>query len=452
MAYGNNEREHAEEYSIPYENGHSISDRVIAVPRTSLDFRNSTLVKGVPQLILPSYYLWKRSPRGHVVIFLAPVSSQIPMRGATCAYEQRVLVLEATASHLQVIMPDETQLKHIASLEVFGTDVNKAIQGAYSSRTQPYVSVHVLFLCWDKGDLDIEPAVEHLRNTLQVVYGYAIQRHDLKSGLSVREAEKDAVDAISRFADDHDQKNTMLMVVYNGHAHGGEYECMLTGALDSEVSIDWFYISRALNTTRYAEVLLVMDCCYAAVAAINARMEILAATDKDGVASPDPILNLTRTLSDILMDSGGKRITVAHIHGLMLRDVMKNKLSPSPVHVSLGKKLHGSIEMARLGNVQETRFLPREKTVLVTMTAELEDPDIVPSAAEWSTFFTTSIPNNVRRICGVHAEAVYIRHKQLNDRILSANRSLEHPQGPWAIQVFSICEQSQSAPSSRNRA
>ena len=300
---------------------------------------------------------------------------------------------------------------HIASLDVFAQNVKEAVRGAYPSGNQPYNAVHALFLYWNKGDLDIDPAINHLRKTLVNIYGYHAERYLMDADLTSHAAERAASKAIRKFTEANDNPNTLLIVIYNGHADGGPSGCKMKGSSESKVRVDWIRMAAPLQVTEYAHVLVILDCCYASVAAIEARVELLAARGKEGTAPCDPVHNLTTRFSKILENSGGRPLSVAYIYGLMLRDVRGNKLEPSPIHIALGTKMHGnssSICLARLGAEKLDPFVPKGQTVRVTVIAELEDPNILPNADEWAIFFNTLIPSNVKKICDAKAEAVYI--------------------------------------------
>lgn len=298
---------------------------------------------------------------------------------------------------------------HVASLEVFAKDVEEAVRSAYPSGVQPYTKVEALFLWWHKCDIDIHPAIEHLRRTLTMIYGFGVDKYEFSADLPSNAAEKTATAYLRKWTEKHDSPNTLLIVIYNGHATGKPDECKLKGTLGSNTQIDWFRMSGALHTTDYAHVLVILDCCYAAVSGIEAQIEILAACSREGIASSDSVFNLTTIFSKILAEQAGSLLSVAFIHGLMVRDVRKNGLSPTPVHVVLGDKLrvNGSIRLGRLGKVAVEQFLPKTATVRITMTAELDDPNILPSPTEWANFFTSLVPSNVKKICAIHAEAVY---------------------------------------------
>ena len=67
----------------------------------------------------------------------------------------------------------------------------------------------------------------------------------------------------SNFIDERDHRKTLLMVVYSGHAHEREYEYLLKGTRHPGMITDWLYVSRDLIRMNHADVLVVMDCCYA---------------------------------------------------------------------------------------------------------------------------------------------------------------------------------------------
>ncbi|KAF8535113.1 hypothetical protein BDD12DRAFT_782774, partial [Trichophaea hybrida] len=278
-----------------------------------------------------------------------------------------------------------------------GNNINASMKMAYPSGEKPYSKATVLFIKWDNDDLNVGPSEDKLKRVFRMIYGFSVQEFIIPSTKDSNFAELNTSKALVNFVLDNDAEQALLVLVYNGHSLGDKFDCKWSGSLSSAVQVDWMSARVPLNLTQ-ADVMIILDCCYASAAAIDSRIELLAASSRESQASSDPKHNLTRTVAKILKHSGSKPMTVAQIHAKIVREAKSDLLPVTPVHAELGAKLTGSIVLARLGETVTNIALPALATIRVLVTAKLQDPTILPDIDQWQQFLTSAIPSNVQEM------------------------------------------------------
>jgi hypothetical protein len=91
-----------------------------------------------------------------------------------------------------------------------------------------------------------------------------------------------------------------------------------SGTVDSSVKVDWMNVRSVIDDHEH-DVLVILDCCYAAVAALDSYTELLAASSRESQAGSHPGQNFTTALADVLLHSGGLPMTVAQVHAVLVR-------------------------------------------------------------------------------------------------------------------------------------
>jgi hypothetical protein len=169
-----------------------------------------------------------------------------------------------------------------------------------------------------------------------------------------------------------------------------------SGTVDSSVKVDWMNVRSVIDDHEH-DVLVILDCCYAAVAALDSYTELLAASSRESPAGSDTEQNFTTALVDVLMGSRGSPITVAQIHAALVRKAAHYSLEATPVHAELGKKLMGSICLERLGGTSTGVFIPPNSLdVEIVVKVFLQDVNIMAEFEAWEKFLRTAVPPNLR--------------------------------------------------------
>jgi hypothetical protein len=180
---------------------------------------------------------------------------------------------------------------------------------------------------------------------------------------------------------------------------------MLSRHIDGEPTLEWYKIQDQIRASE-TDILLLLDCCYAAQAArhrerTKGKFEILAAAAM-GVETPAPGVNsftsiLLREIASAV-DSGQEFVNVKDIHGQLC--TRQQKLYATPVHVCLKPASH-TIRLAPLATAPPTGGAGSEEAhpksffqLLVEIREELDD-DSMEQVSRW---LKTDVPWIVSRV------------------------------------------------------
>ena len=162
--------------------------------------------------------------------------------------------------------------------------------------------------------------------------------------------------------------------------------------------MDFTIQSRANLDTSNAAVLYLLDCCYASGPTADCNREAFAAA---GIELPTD-KSWTKELCRHLKDVNGAPITVAQLHGKMMRSLADGKLAVTPVHSDLAPSMEGSIVLAPVrglaqpysgGASEDTRGQPR-----VLISVQLEDMTGPPSVEEFKNWLITHRPSMIHSV------------------------------------------------------
>ncbi|KAL2038882.1 hypothetical protein N7G274_008404 [Stereocaulon virgatum] len=145
-----------------------------------------------------------------------------------------------------------------------------------------YKNVEVLLLQWEENDLGVEKEIQELELVFRERCNFTTHRWSIPS----TDSEDKLFYRILQFRKGK-TKDDLLILYYGGHAGGGPQEC-IWAATESPNSpeLNW-HVAQAPLLGAQAHLLLILDCCYAALAARNAGIGdnwCLAASTKESVA------------------------------------------------------------------------------------------------------------------------------------------------------------------------
>jgi hypothetical protein len=76
-----------------------------------------------------------------------------------------------------------------------------------------YTEVHVLFISWEDGDLEVGSEIRRLRHVFKAFYRYAIEEYQIPSRKSRHSIQVRKMEFLK-----HDSPDHLLIVYYAGHA------------------------------------------------------------------------------------------------------------------------------------------------------------------------------------------------------------------------------------------
>ena len=101
---------------------------------------------------------------------------------------------------------------HINDLATFGRHLTEAANAAFPNGQARYQEVHVLLLSWEQDNLGVINEVLELQDVFRQAYRYDTQEWRIPSTHSFKALRK----TISKFLDDFEKKESLLIVYYGG--------------------------------------------------------------------------------------------------------------------------------------------------------------------------------------------------------------------------------------------
>jgi hypothetical protein len=107
---------------------------------------------------------------------------------------------------------------HIQDIEKLGADLDEAVQAVWPKRYDArYSQAHVLLLSWLDDDLGVEREIKGLRHVFRDIYKFTVHEYRIPSGKPDMSLKRTMCQFLSEF----DEKETLLIVYYGGHARRG---------------------------------------------------------------------------------------------------------------------------------------------------------------------------------------------------------------------------------------
>ncbi|KAH6838690.1 hypothetical protein AA0119_g11571 [Alternaria tenuissima] len=232
-----------------------------------------------------------------------------------------------------------------------------------------YRNVHVLVVKWQDAidQLDVRQEVDDLTNVFKKVFNYDVTELQLEEKNPQVQLEAE----IYRWVYEHDDPNNLLVVYYAGH---GVYDKALkvlefspTDDVDNDLRAIWNEAERTLIEKVKANVLTIMDCCYASDLLRNVpehgrTFEMIAASDI-GAPTPEPGENsftrcLIKHLKELAVESSGNYGSYFDTHDLVER-MAKERFDSPP---RLWRRIPGSSRHIELRKLKPKNERPVQKS------------------------------------------------------------------------------------------
>ncbi|KAF9695314.1 hypothetical protein EKO04_007111 [Ascochyta lentis] len=300
---------------------------------------------------------------------------------------------------------------HKAGLKSIQRYLQTAVDKAFvPTHPAEYTAVTVVLLHFDNDDLGIGDLERELGVVFRDWYGFRVQHHRLPSSGNPRLILTNILLKLINegFAD----QGNLVVLVFSGHAQikqetigqnsrkveklhvgGRVWNGMLTGN-----TLKWNDVVEVFEGCE-ADVLHIMDCCYAAEAAIP-YAEMLAATSATEMASSDIATSFTRALIEQLKRFSSSGTSVANLFSHMMAERKALKLTYTPVYDPRpGEK--PSIFLKPKGSSVKKNVITQAtgKSPRILLTAHLEaslNPGDVNELEKWMTTFIPKTVQNVQ--------------------------------------------------------
>lgn len=185
-----------------------------------------------------------------------------------------------------------------------------------------YSHVDVLLLRWATDDLGVFEELEKLNNVFRSMFKFTTRTWDIPT----QDSEDELMREIMNFRKGK-RPGDLMILYYGGHAGGNPQECIWAANVqDDHPTLNWHNVQSYLLGSP-ADVLLILDCCFATLAARNGGIGdnwFLGASSKestaDGVSRNSFTSSLTRELerNAHIYWTKHKRFTVQDIHHALI--------------------------------------------------------------------------------------------------------------------------------------
>lgn len=242
-------------------------------------------------------------------------------------------------------------------LKDFVGHLANAIKRKHPVQRIPYKGVYTLLLRWEADDLGTYLEIDKLNDLLRNAYGFQTQSEKIPSKNPALFLEN----LLFAFKKEHNDRENLLIVYYGGHGvkmQGNDSIWAATRKPDSPI-LNWSRLQSIIDgDTCEAEVLLLLDCCYATTAANFIRSssvqnletvvsqgskEVLAACSIEDKTTGVSDLSFTSNLIEELDLAKKNGIAVWNLYRRMVARRKKNLMLYTPRHVSLSDSVSPSI-------------------------------------------------------------------------------------------------------------
>jgi hypothetical protein len=198
-----------------------------------------------------------------------------------------------------------------------------------------------------------------------------------------------------------------------------------TGALEGATA-NWTSSTSSLQVVE-ADVLHILDCCYAAQAS-KGFAEVLAATSATELAGSDIDTSFTKALINELKAASSHIVTAAQIHGRLMRGMKPNGLQYTPYHAA--RDGWASCKLRRMEDTVQSKDKGKagdDKRILVgvTVNESLQPTDVkgmdIELSGLWdttSTFLTFTVPIEVWTQLPADSAWIYIATVNSGNKML----------------------------------
>ncbi|KAI9663726.1 MAG: hypothetical protein M1821_007216 [Bathelium mastoideum] len=234
---------------------------------------------------------------------------------------------------------------HIGSFKEFFSHLNQAAKSALPTIPQRYNDVSVLLLRWEDDNLGTQTELNDLRDIFQGVYRYNVEQYLIPSNDPTLHLE----DRLNDFRRAYGAEGNLLILYYGGHGSSEKNtrRSIWSPRETGNVSLVWSDLQGVLTRSN-ADVVFILDCCYAASASRGDRPsanEGLWASNSVATTTGVNDNSFTRNLIAELKLASADRLNVVMLHARLMRRFPK-QLQTEPFYTYLGDNTLPSVEFS----------------------------------------------------------------------------------------------------------
>ena len=126
---------------------------------------------------------------------------------------------------------------HVKDIQALGDELTAAANGAFPNRgvgTSRYKGAHVLLLSWEEDSLGVIKEIQELEDVFRNDYHYDTEEWRIPS---VRSHNSLAAKILG-FLDDHESKDSLLIVYYGGHGEmNDDRQCIWSWSVSNSLAL-----------------------------------------------------------------------------------------------------------------------------------------------------------------------------------------------------------------------
>ncbi|KAI1946802.1 hypothetical protein LOZ57_003572 [Ophidiomyces ophidiicola] len=291
---------------------------------------------------------------------------------------------------------------HEANFKRVVAKVNDAVRRAHAS-SKAYTRVHVVSFRWSNDDIGLgtieSDLLQAFRNSFNFkTESYLLQHQSPRLRLDVSNYLNKLINKID--------STSLLIVVYEGHSTtAGQHQnqLLLHGArFPIAPTILWDLIHQPLTACQ-GDVLVVLDCCAAAVAALQeSEVEFLVASAFESSTTANIATSFSSRLIELLESYAKTEVTVAQVHAQLVADAADpgKYLYNTPVHISPASKPSITLRPLNKPNRELTQLKKGDTCGdgKVLISVNLQGKYALPDFEEWKRWLAQDIPDGIADI------------------------------------------------------
>jgi hypothetical protein len=240
------------------------------------------------------------------------------------------------------------------NIQAIQDDIHNALRSAFNPHPAQYGRAICVLIHFDNDDIGVQPLAEEPERVLKQRFKYVTMRLILKGQATLELRQMIMWLETQKYTDE----GNLIVLVFSGHGEvatdtlgrtylrigqvlsfRGTLQCTnetSSGALNStgdalvEPTVNWTHSVSGLDFAQ-ADVLHILDCCYADQAATGSA-EVLAATSAVEKAGSDLDTSFTKALITELQRSSTGIMSAARLHGELMRSKDDTSLLATPYY------------------------------------------------------------------------------------------------------------------------
>lgn len=267
-------------------------------------------------------------------------------------------------------------------------------------------------LHWDNNDIPgLEDLELQLASVFRDIYKFFVELITIPS--SHHNPSSFFQDTLFDFRRQYQGPSSLMIHVYSGHAEAlpPSYDKIAWFGMrhPSEPRIQWSggYNCRSISDIAVGDTLYILDCCYAAIAAVDAAdNEHLVAASMESVTGSAIQTSFTNKLVELLRIMNGAPATIVQIHTELVSNIRSANTSMefTPVHIGAKAKSSICLKSQQIREIKALQALDTKGAGKVLVSLSLQEKSNLLDVQRFQDWLLSNLPPS---LASARVEAVF---------------------------------------------